>query len=271
MLIKEPNNLFTSPFCATGDKNIIQHAGDEAKGLATLSAGFPPVTQKRLDEGGIAPERMDFNGILFMLSAFSYFQQSGGIFQWKAELNYSAPCIISLDGTFYCAVEESGPDASAGPVKPGTDERYWKNLYAFMGGLTPDAINQIIDSKINTAISSVSSGQCRTSVGNLTMTAVADANVFSGQVTTRYEPGGAPVHTGYANYNIYHNNTLIGTLASSTYVERYGGKGFHWGYRVNDIQTFTIERPIRKNDVLQFNLINSDYFSRVNMLAFLSN
>lgn len=270
MLIKEPNNLFTSPFCATGDKNIIQPAGDEAKGLATLSAGFPPVTQKRLDEGGIAPERMDFNGILFMLSAFSYFQQSGGIFQWKAELNYSAPCIISLDGTFYCAVEESGPDASAGPVKPGTDERYWKNLYAFMGGLTPDAINQIIDSKINTAISSVSSGQCRTSVGNLTMTAVADANVFSGQVTSRYEPADTSF-SPYANYNIYHNNTLIGTLTSSTTVNKGGSKGHFWGYRVNDVQTFSIDRLIRKGDVLQINLINSFYLGRVNMLAFLSN
>lgn len=270
MLNKEPTNLFTSPFCATGDKNIIQPEGNESKGLASLAAGFPPITQKRLAEGGIAPERMDFNGILFMLSAFSYFQQSGGIFQWKESLNYSAPCIISCDGAFYCAIGESGPDTVAGPVKPGTDEQYWKNLYAFMGGLTQSDINQIIDNKINTAIASVSGGQCRTSAGNLSMTAVADASVFSGQVTTQYAPADG-WHSAYANYNVFHNGALIGTLASSTTVIKAGSKGHYWGYYVNDTQTFSIPRPIKKDDLLQISLVNSSYFNKVNMLAFLSN
>lgn len=270
MSIKEPVNLFPSAFCVEGDKNIIQPSGGESKGIASFLAGFPPATQKRLSEGGVAPERMDINGILFMLSAFSYFQQSGGIFQWKESLNYNVPCIISYEDTFYCAVDESGPGTIAGSVQPGTSEQFWKNLYAFMGGLTQNDINQIIDNKINTAIASVSGGQCRTSAGNLTMTAVADANVFSGQVTTRYEPADYG-HSAYANYNIFHNGALIGTVASNTWVDKGGSRGHFWGYRVNDTQTFTIPRQIRKNDVLQINLVNASFFGKVNMMAFLSN
>ena len=102
------------------------------------------------------------------------------------------------------------------------------------------------------------------------MTAVADASVFSGQVTTQYAPADG-WHSAYANYNVFHNGTLIGTLASSTTVIKAGSKGHFWGYYVNDTQTFSIPRPIKKDDLLQISLVNSSYFNKVNMLAFLSN
>lgn len=48
--------------------------------------GSPPETQKPIRDGGIAPDRWDFNGILYMLSALAYWQQAGG--QWKYDPSF---------------------------------------------------------------------------------------------------------------------------------------------------------------------------------------
>lgn len=58
--------LIATPFAENGDKNSIPETNtDPSKPqLASMSVGFPPVTQQKISEGGIPPERDDFNGIL---------------------------------------------------------------------------------------------------------------------------------------------------------------------------------------------------------------
>lgn len=56
--------LVTTPFAENGDKNIIPESVGAAPQNATMQAGFPPITQQKISEGGIPPERNDFNGIL---------------------------------------------------------------------------------------------------------------------------------------------------------------------------------------------------------------
>lgn len=56
--------LITTPFAENGDKNIIPESVGANPQNATMQAGFPPVTQQKISEGGIPPERDDFNGIL---------------------------------------------------------------------------------------------------------------------------------------------------------------------------------------------------------------
>lgn len=56
--------LITTPFAENGDKNIIPESVGAEPQNATMQAGFPPTTQQKISEGGIPPERNDFNGIL---------------------------------------------------------------------------------------------------------------------------------------------------------------------------------------------------------------
>ncbi|CAL1778315.1 hypothetical protein BRC2024_OQYPJBKP_CDS_0076 [Acinetobacter phage vB_AbaM_Highwayman] len=56
--------LITIPFAENGDKNIIPESVGTNPQNATMQAGFPPITQQKISEGGIPPERNDFNGIL---------------------------------------------------------------------------------------------------------------------------------------------------------------------------------------------------------------
>ncbi|QYC51347.1 hypothetical protein [Acinetobacter phage BUCT628] len=58
--------LITTPFAENGDKNSIPETNTDPSNpqLASMSAGFPPITQQKISEGGIPPERDDFNGIL---------------------------------------------------------------------------------------------------------------------------------------------------------------------------------------------------------------
>ncbi len=68
--------VLEQPFCAEGDKNTIPSAATGSQ-LASLEEGFPEVTQKPIEEGGIPPEREDFNGALNLMSQFYYAFQNG--------------------------------------------------------------------------------------------------------------------------------------------------------------------------------------------------
>lgn len=56
--------LIATPFAENGDKNVIPESVGAEPQNATMQAGFPPITQQKISEGGIPPERNDFNGIL---------------------------------------------------------------------------------------------------------------------------------------------------------------------------------------------------------------
>jgi hypothetical protein len=121
----QPLHLLASPFASVGDKTIIPAAGDATSGLANLEDGFPFVTQKPISQGGVAPKRTDFNGILYMLSAFSFFGQSGGVFEYRGTLGYDTPAIVFYGGRLWYCLQANGPEAASGAVEPGTNEEYW--------------------------------------------------------------------------------------------------------------------------------------------------
>ena len=92
MIPSQPANLFPMPFAANGNKTVIPPA-QQSPGRAGMAQGFPWETQLPLSQGGVAPNRLDFNGILYMLSAFAFWQQSGGQWTYTPSLNYAVPCI----------------------------------------------------------------------------------------------------------------------------------------------------------------------------------
>lgn len=73
------------PFANEGQKNTIPVA-DQGNYLASWSQGFPTITSKPEDEGGLPPDRLDVNGALNVLSGFIYFLQAGGLFTFDSDL-----------------------------------------------------------------------------------------------------------------------------------------------------------------------------------------
>lgn len=131
MTISQPINLLETPFANDGNYQIIPTTG-AAHGRASLSAGFPTETQRPLAQGGVAPNRLDFNGILHMLSAAMFWQQSGGQWTYSDNLNYAVPCLVYHGGELWWCVKENGPDTVI--AIPGANETYWINFINYIAG-----------------------------------------------------------------------------------------------------------------------------------------
>lgn len=126
MLVNQPA-ILSGAFAAEGDKNTIPANNDGLSGLASIAKGFPPICQQPLAQGGLPPQRQDFNGIFNLFSQFLLYAQNGGVYVYNNTLDYQPPCIISYNGEFYSCVAENGPSTSAGVQEP-TIEQYWKKL-----------------------------------------------------------------------------------------------------------------------------------------------
>lgn len=85
-----------------------------------------------------------------MLSCFAFFQQSGGVFAWNSALNYSKPALVYHDNVFYQCLADNGPDTTAGAITPGTDTRYWTDLFSYLKETT---VSKKTDIPVGTVIS----------------------------------------------------------------------------------------------------------------------
>jgi hypothetical protein len=104
------------------------------KGRASQKLGFPEETQLPMNLGGVAPNRMDFNGIFNMLTAFAFYAQSGGVFNWSDGLGYGPPAIINHGGKLWWCLAANGPDTDRGVAEPGTDGDVWQELLLALAG-----------------------------------------------------------------------------------------------------------------------------------------
>ncbi|MCC8190130.1 MAG: phage tail protein [Planctomycetes bacterium] len=117
-------------FCSAGDFAAIPNASDASR--ASYPDGFPVATQLPLSNGGVAPNRLDFNGILRVLSAFAFLQQSGGQATYDPALNYITPGLVFVDGLAWFCKKENGPESANGVVTPGSDEEYWQDFFSYL-------------------------------------------------------------------------------------------------------------------------------------------
>ena len=136
-------SIMSRPFAAGGDKTAIPDTTD-APGRASLAEGFPVLTQTPLTAGGVPPSRLDFNGILNLLSQFAFWQQSGGMHNWSAELSYAPPAMVwGSDARLYRCVAASGPDVpGVGAKDPvdGADPAYWQDYAAGIASSVPKGL-----------------------------------------------------------------------------------------------------------------------------------
>lgn len=154
------------PFASQGDKNTIPvtpSTGTGQTNYASYQKGFPPVTMTPLVAGGLPPQGMDMNGILFALSSSVGFMQSGGLPMFDADFastigGYPLGAVLqSNDGAsaYVSTIANNTTDFNSSPESIGTSWLPWagdaakgSSLYIAVGEGTSDAITATFDPTI---------------------------------------------------------------------------------------------------------------------------
>lgn len=208
MLPVQPNFL-AQPFAVNGARNQIPATADESAGLASFDQGFPNITELPIKDGGLPPQRKDFNGILHLLSQFSFWAQSGGLYTYSATLNYIQPRCVYLEGKIYMCVATNGPETSNGVKNPKTEGKYWLDLLTFLGGMTASEINKKLDEltdKVDDTIASIPKPKA-TSIGNYTTLSGVRTESFTRVATSDGFVSGTTGHNDSAS--IYVNGLEV--------------------------------------------------------------
>ena len=110
---------------STADVNAIPETTPSGSGRASFSGLFPPVTQLPLDQGGIAPERGDFNALFKYLGEYLFYLMQGGMFSYSTDYDYTAGNLVLHGGSLYLCIASNGPGSA---IKYPTDTAYWRQL-----------------------------------------------------------------------------------------------------------------------------------------------
>ena len=126
---KYPQNFLKMPIASEGDKMIPPETSQSAgTGRLSQAKGWPDVNSLPINEGGIPPSRLDFNGAFFLLSAYLVWIQQGGLFNYSTEYDYEVGNEVLYQGVKFRCIQENGPSSAL--KTPGTDRTYWKNMDA---------------------------------------------------------------------------------------------------------------------------------------------
>ena len=124
MATTEPQK-WTATLGSTADVNALPATTPSGSGRASTSGLFPPVTQLPLDQGGIAPERGDFNALFKYLGEYLFYLMQGGMFSYSTDYDYTAGNLVMHEGSLYLCIAANGPGSA---VKYPTDADYWRRL-----------------------------------------------------------------------------------------------------------------------------------------------
>ena len=72
----------------------------------------------------------------------------GGLMTYKTTLQYSANCLVNHNNKLYMCILANGVDTAAGIKTPGVDTTYWQELLPYIGGITPEQVQDKIDISI---------------------------------------------------------------------------------------------------------------------------
>lgn len=168
MATTEPQK-WSATLGANADVNSLPATTPAGSGRASTSGLFPQVTQKPLDEGGIAPERADFNALFKLLGDSIYFLQQGGVFSYLSSYAYTAGNLAMYSGALYECVAANGPGNEHAP----TDTAYWRKL-ATLQDIPPAATvndGQLTINVNGSAVATFTANQAGNTTANITVPA----------------------------------------------------------------------------------------------------
>ena len=157
----------------TADVNAIPATTPSGSGRASFSGLFPPVTQLPLDQGGIAPERGDFNALFKYLGEYIYYAMQGGVYTYVTTYNYTAGNFVLHEGSLYLCIAANGPGSV---IKYPTDAAYWRRL-ALMSDIP--AVPTVGNGKITVQVSGTPVGTFTVNQGGNSTINIPEATVSS--------------------------------------------------------------------------------------------
>ena len=82
-------SLLLKPFAEQGDKNTlpVTNTDQSEPQRADLTNGFPAITGLPSDQGGLPPERKDFNALGYLTTTYDWFYQCGGTFTFNSTIS----------------------------------------------------------------------------------------------------------------------------------------------------------------------------------------
>ena len=173
---------------STADVNALPATTPSGSGRASTSGLFPPVTQLPLDQGGIAPERGDFNALFKYLGEYLFYLMQGGMFSYSTDYDYTAGNLVMHEGSLYLCIASNGPGSA---VKYPTDEDYWRQLA--LTSQLPTVNNGTLTIQKNGAnVATFSANQAGNTTANISVPAVNNG-------TLTIQKNGATVATFSAN------------------------------------------------------------------------
>ena len=153
---------------STADVNAIPATTPSGSGRASFSGLFPPVTQLPLDQGGIAPERGDFNALFKYLGEYLFYLMQGGMFSYSTDYDYTAGNFVLHGGSLYLCIASNGPGSA---VKYPTDATYWRRL-ALMSDM-PAVGNGVLTIQNNGAtVATFSANQAGNTTANIAISEI---------------------------------------------------------------------------------------------------
>ncbi|HIZ89769.1 MAG TPA: hypothetical protein H9804_07470 [Candidatus Mucispirillum faecigallinarum] len=148
-MIPQQPDIILSPLGYSSDTRNIPATTPAGSNQLSFESGFPLLTSIPVQEGGLPPERQDFNAAFKILSEFIYFLQSGNHFDWSNQLDYNAGALVlGSDGALYYCIQANGATSPNTVQDPTTSSGYWVKVIDAQGVFN---INIIADGAVSTA------------------------------------------------------------------------------------------------------------------------
>ncbi|MBQ1777755.1 MAG: hypothetical protein IIZ93_06290 [Acidaminococcaceae bacterium] len=172
MATTEPQK-WTATLGSTADVNALPATTPTGSGRASTSGLFPPVTQLPLDQGGIAPERGDFNALFKYLGEYLFYLMQGGTFSYSTDYNYTAGNLVMHGGSLYLCIASNGPGSA---IKYPTDTAYWRQLA--LTSQLPTVNNGTLTIKRNGSnVATFSANQAGNTTANISVPTVGNGTI----------------------------------------------------------------------------------------------
>ena len=167
MATAEPQK-WSATLGANADVNTLPATTPAGSGRASTSGLFPPITQQPLDEGGLAPERADFNALFKYLGEYIYYAMQGGVYTYVTTYNYTAGNFVLHERSLYLCIAANGPGSS---VKYPTDTAYWRRLALMSDIPSPPTVNNgiLTIQKNGSTVATFTANQAGNTTANITV------------------------------------------------------------------------------------------------------
>ena len=168
---------------------------DEDLQFASFKKLFPALTQVPLSEGGVAPQRTDFNTLFKLLGDNIFYIQQGGVFSYSDTADYERGAFVKYNNELYLCIQDNSSFNKHAP----NDAEYWKKV------ATEDFVN--------------------TSINNLNTIRKNDGNDYydDSDITSLIYAGNGEgtLRNEIANGNfsrVHPGQTIVGRVTGTTYI-----------------------------------------------------